>query len=114
MNLTTKSQKVTFWEYKFLGIFKRERKFNVVADIPDSLLDDYAAIAKTDSNEENPEKQKEAFALMRKVIVSMLSPYNNKRKVKKFVDGMGIKSINKVFIFLNNYINDVDEEKKND
>jgi len=114
MNLTTKTEKIQFGETKLFGIFKRKLMFNVIADIPDSMLDDYAEIAKTNDIETNPEEQKKAFGLMRKVIVSMLSVNNSKKKVEKFVNGLGIKGVNKIFVFLNEYVNEVDKEKKND
>ena len=114
MNLTTRKEKITFGEEKLFGIFKRDIKFTIVADIPDTMLDAYAEIAKTNDLETDPKEQKKAFELMRNVIISMLSPYNNKRKVEKFVGKLGMRGVNKIFLFLNNYVNEVDEEKKNE
>lgn len=114
MNLITKTEKITFGEKKIFGIFKKNIKFNVVADIPDDMLDDYAIMAKFNEMEINPEEQKKAFQLMKKVIISLLSIANNQKKVEKFVFSLGIKATNKIFIFLNEYINEADNEKKND
>ena len=116
MNLITKTETITFGEKKVLGIFKKDIKFKVVADIPDSMLDNYAKISKLKSEEmdSNPEVQKEAFNIMKTVIREMLYTHNSKGAVDKYVNGLGIQGTNKIFVFLNEYVNEVSEEKKNE
>jgi len=85
MNLTIKTERIQFGETKIFGIFKKAVKFNVVADIPDSILHDYAEIAKIKPDENNPDEQKKAFSVMKKVIITMFCISNKRRKVEKFV-----------------------------
>jgi hypothetical protein len=113
MNFKIKRELVTFGETKILGLIPIDVKFWVEADIPESLLDQYAKIAKMGKDADNLDNQKGMFRIMKDVIIGILSPINNKRKVEKFVNQLGIKSANEIFVFLNEYINVVDEEKKN-
>ena len=114
MNLTIKKEKIQFGETKIFGIIKKAIKFWVVADIPDSMLEDYAVISKLKPDDNNASEQKKAFDIMKKVIISMLSVYNNPKKITKFVNKLGIQGTNKIFVFLNEYANTVKAEKKND
>lgn len=114
MNLTTKKETITFGEKKILGIFKKKLQFIVEADVPESILDDYAVISTYQGDENDPTVQKKMFALMKKVIIGILSKNNKLKKVEKFVAQLGLKTTNEIFTFLNNYVNAVDNEKKND
>jgi hypothetical protein len=114
MDLTTKTETIQFGETKILGIFKKAIKFKVVADIPDSMLEKYAEIAKIKPEDTNPEEQRKTFTVMKDVVKAILYQGNKVKTVDKFVDKLGIKGANKAFTFLNEYINEVDEEKKNE
>jgi hypothetical protein len=116
MDLTTKTSTIQVGEKKVLGIFKRPIEFKIEADIPESMLDEYGKISAMDAEklDKDPEKQKEAFSIMKNIVREMLYTHNKKKPVDKFVDSLGIKSVNKLFVFLNNYANGVDEEKKNE
>ena len=114
MDLTTKTETITFGEKKVLGIFRKAIKFKVVADIPDSMLEKYADISKINPDDTKPEEQRKAFTIMKDVIREILCQANKRSQVEKFVNGLGIKGANKLFVFLNEYINNVEEEKKNE
>jgi hypothetical protein len=114
MDLTTKTETIQFGETKVLGIFKKAIKFKVVADMPDSLLPIYGEISKIRDADNSPEEQKKAFDLMRKAIIQILGEHNRKGKVKSFVTKLGMQGLNKVWTFLNEYINGEEGEKKNE
>jgi len=114
MNLTTRKEMIQFGETKVLGIFKKKIEFMVEADIPDSVLKDYTEISNLSKDVESTENQKKAFDIMKKVIIGILTKCNKQKEVEKFVNNLGLKATNKIFIFLNEYINDEPEEKKND
>lgn len=114
MDLTTKTETIQFGEKKVLGIFTRPIKFKVRADMPESLLDEYAEISNMNIDEKNPEHQKKAFGIMKQIIRGILYRDNNKKAVCKFVDELGMQGTNKVFVFLNEYINGSEGEKKNE
>jgi hypothetical protein len=114
MDLTTKTETITFGQKKILGIFKKDIKFKVVADMPDSLLEDYAEIAKGAVDGGGPEEQRKAFKALKQVIAGLLYQANDKKKVDKFVNKLGMHGSNRIFEFLNKYINEVAVEKKNE
>jgi len=114
MNLTIKKEKIQFGETKVLGLFTKAVKFWVAQDIPDGVLQEYSKIKSNDTGDDSYEAQKVIIDSMRNVVVSLLEMNNGKRKVKKFVKDLGFKGINKVYLFLNEYINNVEDEKKND
>lgn len=116
MNLTIKTETIKFGETKILGIFKKDIKFKVQADIPESMLDSYGKLVELNKQnvESDPKAQKQAFGVMREVIKGILYVKNKKSKVDKFVDKLGIQGASKIFTFLNEYINEVKDEKKNE
>lgn len=116
-NILLKEEKIQFGEEKVLGIFKRKVEFIVSADIPMELYKDTAKLASFDTNgiENSIEKQEKMFELVRQTVISILSYKNKKEKVEKFVNKLGMINLQKLSIFLNEYISkaNADIEKKN-
>jgi len=110
--LTTKTEKITFGEKKILGIFTQKIKFNIIGDIPESMIDAYSEMAEIKDVDTDKDAQKRAFKLMKTIIRDMFYIDNNKKKVDKFVDKLGLTATNKIFVFLNEYVNEVRKKKK--